>query len=290
MSEYKVVFRKNVNGSEHDYPALQETRLDPKDVHGGEICPIPYCNTFFVAKTGGGKTSALGHMLKCCAGNALIVAFVPTIEEDGAWIKLRKKLKKNGNKLIVFSSIEEEVDEDEDFPNPSDDEGEVIESKKPKKVVKSKIKKVDRLKELILHFRNNPTQKHSMYKGKICPRVIVIMDDMPEQLKHPTVAQFMKTVRHMKSKFIVSTQGVHDMLPQQLVQVRQWLLFRGLQPEKIEKIRKDAGIPIDHDVLWKIYSHATRKPFSFLMIIINGCDFEYWGKYRHKYDVISMGN
>jgi len=283
----KIVFQKNVVGSEHDYKPLHVSKVDPKSVLGGDICPVPYCNSIIVAKTGSGKTSVLSHMLKCCAGKALVVVFNPLIDSDESWRIIREKLKKNGNKFIGFASIEEEVEDDPDIEEDDDGEGddESLVEKKPKSAGKVKMIKVDRLKELFNHFKDNPERNHTIYKGKICPRLIVIMDDMGRYLKHPSVTEFLKNGRHLKAKFIISTQGIHDVLPEALRQMRQWLIFRGFSDEKIKKIHNDAGIPLDLESFWKIYTHATREPYSFLLINENGGEYEYRSKFRHRYKI-----
>jgi len=118
----KISIEKGVAGPKHDFEPIAVSKVNPNEVHGGDICPVPYCNTLIVAETQSGKTSALGHILESCAGNALIVAFVPSIDSDEAWVKIRKKLRKNGNKFISFDSIEEdEVDEDDEIEEEDDD-------------------------------------------------------------------------------------------------------------------------------------------------------------------------
>jgi len=166
-----------------------------------------------------------------------------------------------------------------------------VKRKKKKKLVKSgksKTVKVDRLKELLNHFMKNPSDKPNKYKGKICPRLIVVMDDMARYLKHPSVSEFLKNGRHVKAKFFISTQNIHAVLPETLRQVRQWLIFGGLPEEKIKKIREDAGIPLDHANLWKIYEHATQEPYSFMLINKNGCDFEFRRKLRDRYKITKV--
>ena len=237
--------------TDHKVVPIVTTKVNPDDVLGGEIAPVPYCNVLMVAETQSGKTSTVGHLLEYCAGHSLIVAFVPSIESDEAWQKIRKKLEDNGNTFIGFGKIEHEGE--------------------------------DRLKQLLDHFMKYPADKHPQCKGKICPRLIVIMDDMSRYLKHPSVSEFLKNGRHLKAKFIISTQNIHSVLPEDLRQIRQWFVFKGMPEEKIKKIRDDSGIDLDFKTLWKIYKDATQEPYSFLLINKNGSDFEFRRNFSDKY-------
>ena len=283
-----IKLKKDVNGSEYKVDPIVISKMNPDDVCGGEIAPVPYCNTVMVAETGSGKSSVLKDLLLRCVGSALVVAFVPTIDSDPTWLYIRKKLEERGNQFIGFSTLETTVSDSEsevsdDFSMEEFDE--IVVSSTDEKTKSTKIKKINHLKELTKCFLKYPMLNDpKCSSGKICPRIVVVMDDMREYLKHPSVAEFMSISRHCKAKFIISTQGIHDLPPVALRQVRQWFIFRGFPKEKVEKIRKDAGIALDLETFQKIYTHATREPFSFLLINKNGNDFDYWSTFLHQYE------
>lgn len=282
----KIKFRKDVNGSEYEIKPIKIQKMEPEDVCGGEIAPVPYCNVIMVAETGSGKTTVLKDLLDKCVGNALIVAFVPTIDSDPTWLHIRDMLEGRGNQFIGFDSLEGFIDENEgEKEDTSFSDDVVVVSQSTEKDKTKKAKTVNRLKELKESLLKYPMLDDPKYGGKIHPRVIVIMDDMAQYLKHPSVIDFMKIGRHCKAKFIISTQGIHDVPPEALRQIRQWFLFPGFPKEKIEKIRKDTGIALELDAFHKLYQHATREPRSFLLINKNGNDFDYWSTFRHRYEI-----
>jgi len=279
----KIKLKKDVNGPEYEVEPVVINKMNPDDVCGGEIAPVPYCNVVMVAETGSGKSSVLKDLVLRTVGNALVVAFVPTIDSDPTWLLIRQKLQERGNRFIGFSTLESELSDnvDDEF---SEDSDEIVINSSEEKVKSKKIRKVNNLKELANCFLKYPMLEDPRCSSKVCPRIVVVMDDMREYLKHPSVAEFMSISRHCKAKFIISTQGIHDLPPVALRQVRQWYLFKGFPKEKVEKIRKDAGIPMDLETFYKLYTHATREPFSFLLINKNGNDFDYWSKFRHRYE------
>lgn len=250
---------KIVKVNSHKVEPIVTTKINPDDILGGEIAPVPYCNVFLVAETQSGKTSALRHLIKHCAGNAMVVAFVPTIDSDQSWNKIKEDLAKNGNKFVGFSNLEETI-----------------------KDKNGKSQSIDRLKELLDHFMKYPMNEHPKCNGKVCPRLIVVMDDMSRYLKHPSVAEFLKNGRHAKAKFIISTQNIHSVLPEDLRQMRQWFIFKGMPDSKIKKIRDDSGIDLSFEKLWEIYKAATKEPYSFLLINKNGSDFEFYRNFSDK--------
>jgi len=291
----RIKLRKNVYDDK--VVPLVHSKMDPNKVLGGHIAPVPYCNVFLCAETGSGKTSALSTLLEKCAGNAMVVVFSPSAASDDSWVEMKKKFEKRGNPFVMFSSIEEFVsDEDDEIEEEDEGKGFPIpfvppppkdkkEKKKEKKAKPSKPVKVDRLKELLTHFLENPLKDHPKHNGKICPRLIVIMDDMSRSLKHPSVIEFLKNGRHAKAKFIVSSQGIHDLPPEALRQVRQWFVFKGLQEEKLKKIRDDSGMDLDAETVWKIYKHATKEPYSFMLVNKNGGDFEFRSNFGDIYEI-----
>jgi len=98
------------------------------------------------------------------------------------------------------------------------------------------------------------------------PEYIVIFDDISQELKDPNLISFLKRNRHFKADVLLSTQYVHDLKPEQMKQLDYLLLFRGMDTDKLEKIRRDADLTLDLDMLEKLYDNATRDPYCFLYI------------------------
>lgn len=116
-----------------------------------------------------------------------------------------------------------------------------------------------------LFSRHNNTSLIQKEK-EISPEYIIIFDDISHELKSPSLISLLKMNRHFRCKIIISTQYVHDLKPEQLKQMDYLLLFKGLDPEKLEKIRRDADLSLNFGVLDKIYHNATEQPYSFLYV------------------------
>ena len=111
-----------------------------------------------------------------------------------------------------------------------------------------------------------PTIDEKIDSKYITPEYIIIFDDISQELKDPNLIAFLKRNRHFKADVLLSTQWVHDLKPEQLKQLDYLLLFRGMDLEKLEKIRRDADLTLDLDMLERLYENATKDPFCFLYI------------------------
>jgi hypothetical protein len=110
------------------------------------------------------------------------------------------------------------------------------------------------------------------------PEYIIVLDDLSHQLKSPSLISLLKKSRHMKAKIIISSQWLHDLRPESIKQQDTLLLFKGLTPDKMEKVIKDADLSIDLPTFNTIYSHATSEPFGFLYVSCREDD------YRNRFD------
>ena len=82
---------------------------DKRPIKGYDICEEVYANIFLCAKKKSGKTSALFHLVKNCAGrNTIIVVFCSTAYKDKNWIEIRKYFENKGMDIRVFTSIFED--------------------------------------------------------------------------------------------------------------------------------------------------------------------------------------
>ncbi len=76
----------------------------------------------------------------------------------------------------------------------------------------------------------------------------------------------MKKNRHYKSKIIVSSQWINDLLPASRKQLDIIIIFKGFSEKKINELYRDADSSINFDEFYKVYKQATEKPYSFLYI------------------------
>lgn len=109
-----------------------------------------------------------------------------------------------------------------------------------------------------------PVRKHS---GEMqAPEVIFVFDDLGGDLRHPAIAQLLKTNRHEKAKVILSSQYLTDLQPQSIKQLDYCMLFKAFGDDKLRKIYELFDFSVDYGKFADVYKYATEAPFSFLYI------------------------
>ena len=247
---------------------------DTRPVKGGAVCPEVYSNIFLCAKKKSGKTSAVFMLLKECTDrNTVIIVFCSTAFKDANWIQIRKHFEKKGNDIRVFTSIYEdgedqlnhlidelnedakqkEIEEDEEEPECAADRCDVI---------------IDRLgKPLYEQEEESEDKPTKPKKSKFqAPEYIIVFDDLSTELKSKSLLSLMKKNRHFKTKLIISSQWVHDLLPESRKQLDLWMIFKGFPEKKLQEIYRDCDSGLPFEMFYKIYKKATKHPFSFLFI------------------------
>ncbi len=98
------------------------------------------------------------------------------------------------------------------------------------------------------------------------PESIFVFDDLGKELRHPSVTQLTKTNRHEKSKVIISSQYLTDLMPEAIKQLDFVMLFKKFGVEKLKKIYEDLDLSIEFPDFEELYRYATNQPFSFFYI------------------------
>jgi hypothetical protein len=101
-------------------------------------------------------------------------------------------------------------------------------------------------------------------KKTALPEVIFIFDDLGALLKHPSVANLVKTNRHYRSRVLISTQYPNDLRPESLKQADYFICFRSFAEKKLMEIYRHMDISVEFEEFVRLYLEATREPFSFL--------------------------
>jgi len=161
-------------------------------------------------------------------------------------------------KMFDNSEDEEELESEEDY-NSEEEENLIPKGKKQLELFKH---------EAMVQKRLFTTKEKSLEDKDpyISPKYIILLDDLSNELKDPNLIALYKKNRHCKIMTITSTQYVHDLKPESLKQMDYLLLFKGLDHEKLQKIKKDADLSLDFEVLDTVYHNATEQPFSFLYV------------------------
>ena len=256
---------------------------DKPPIKGYDICEIIYANKFLCAKKHSGKTSALFKIIKECAvKKTVIIVFCSTIYKDSNWIEIRKYFEEKGMDMRVFTSIfEDGEDQINKLINELNEEAKEKEGIKEDKeaVEEHPIDKCDDILDRLANMQlcavpHNEAEEEVITKKskskKKCkyqaPEYIIIFDDLSSELKSQSLLTLLKKNRHFKTKLIISSQWVHDLLPESRKQLDLFMIFKGFPDAKLSEIYKDCDSGIPFETFCKIYKKATKHPFSFMYI------------------------
>ena len=70
----------------------------------------------------------------------------------------------------------------------------------------------------------------------------------------------LKKNRHCKTKLIISSQWIHDLLPESRKQIDLFLIFKGFTERKLQEIKKDCDSGLPFQTFFQIYKKATSNP------------------------------
>ncbi len=252
---------------------------DKRPIKGNDICEIIYANIFLCAKKHSGKTSALFKILKECAvRKTVIIVFCSTIYKDKNWIQIRKYFEKKSMDIRIFTSIfEDGEDQINKLINELNEEAK--ESEGVKHEEQEPVEPVDRCDDIlnrlanmqsVISFPQPEEEPIKKKKGKKCkyqaPEYIIIFDDLSSELKSQSLLTLLKKNRHFRTKLIISSQWLHDLLPESRKQLDLFLIFKGFPEKKLAEIYKDCDSGIPFETFHHIYKKSTKNPFSFLYI------------------------
>ena len=245
---------------------------DKRPIKGYDICEEVYANIFLCARKKSGKTSALFKIMKeCCVKKTIIVVFCSTAYKDKNWIQIRKYFENKGMDIRVHTSLYEEGEDKlnsliEDLKTEAKEKEE---EKEPQEEIE-----VDRCDDILARLGSLPKQaeeeeekerkpRKSKYQA---PEYMIIFDDLSSELKSRSLLSLLKFNRHFKSKLIISSQWLHDLLPESRKQIDLFMIFKGFPEDKVALIYKDCDSSVPFPLFYKIYRKATKRPHSFMYI------------------------
>jgi hypothetical protein len=240
--------------------------LSEKKIRGGDLLPI-YSNTFICAKKNSGKTTVIFNILKKCVDKDTIVdLFVSTIEKDRSWLQIVDYLKNKG--VTVNQSMSTVGPNGDDLIRKIIDQPVVFSDEED-----SDSEEETTTSYISLHNTTAPDEPRKRRKTKMAQKRIIILDDIGNELKKPTIDQLLKVNRHLHSKVILSSQYLNDLSPQARRQIDVWLLFTGCKKEKLSTVMRDCDTHLDYDVFEQVYKYATAKKYNFLYIDCHNSKF-----------------
>jgi hypothetical protein len=227
-----------------------------------------YPNIFLCARKKSGKSTTVVHIVKQAVDkNSIVLIFSSTVHKDPTMRYLIDWLKKKNIPTIAETSI-------------FDDEGR------------------NQLQELTAHLgsmlnENGSEQKKEPEKTIILTdddydeeddkpvehNYLIIFDDLSEELQNKYITYLLKRNRHFKMRIILSSQWYNDISKGGRKQIDYIFAYPRLPDDKLDMLRKEAGIHTEKDQFQKIYDEATapnepgEKSFNFLYIDTTGDKF-----------------
>lgn len=253
------------------HPVKINNNVDLEKVKGKNLFKSLYYNCGLLASTKSGKTTTINHILKKTTDKkTMCFIFCSTASVDGTWKEILQFLRDRGNFYQVFHSIYEgKINQLDMVINQflKDEEEEILlhkESDKPKEELpksKPSIKCDDEKVDLA-----KPTKKEYKPK-KLSPKICIIIDDIPtnELVKSLNI---LRRTRHAKANVFVSSQYANDFSLSVMKQLSYFLVFRGVNKDKLDRVYELCDIQISRELFEEIYHTATKEPFSFLYIDI----------------------
>jgi len=256
---------------------------DTRPIKGFDICEEVYANIFVCAKKNSGKTSACFKIMKdCSVKNTVIIIFCSTAYKDANWIEIIKYFEKKGMEVRVYTSIFEDG-QDQLEKLIKDLRKEVKQKEEENEDEEPQIDTCDSILQNLAMMSsqgrpNGYTLPHNLEqeeeeepkKKRKCkyqaPEYIIVFDDLSSELKSQSLLSLLKFNRHFKTKLIISSQWLHDLLPESRKQIDLFIIFKGFPEKKMQEIYKDCDSSVPFDVFYSVYKKATKKPYSFMYI------------------------
>ena len=247
---------------------------DSRPIKGEELFSEVYANIFICAKKNSGKTSTIYKIIKSCSvkGVTKVYAFVSTIHKDNNWIAIKELCKNKGFEFHGYTSLKDGEDVLESLITSLQEEPvEEIDKDEPKQ------------KNVLLVSDDDDEVETKRPRSKYrASEYIFVFDDLSTELKSKSLVALTKKNRHYKSKCIISSQYLNDILPEMRLQMDYWLVFAGQNDAKLEEIYRNADLSITFEQFKRIYAIATDERYSFLYISRDG---EFRKNFSHKIEL-----
>ena len=236
------------------------------NVKGWDYLPMPYSNVCICSKKNSGKTTIIYNLVKNCIDNRTrVMIFSGSVSKDNAYKNIIKYCKEKGISVESYSHFKEDgVNIVEQLLN-------VV--CKPEKKGKDTEEEENRIL-----FDEDGQRPKRQKKKKLVPEILLIFDDLGTLLRDQTISRCCKLNRHPKIMNLISFHHDSDVLPATTTQSDFVFLFGGYPEEKLEKLYNKLVLNVSYDDFLKLYLHATKKKYDFLMIDVRN------NKYRRNFN------
>lgn len=216
-------------------PLSDTEDFDKSKIIGYDYFAQPFCNIFLCARKNSGKTTLIYEILRHILDGEheqKVHFFVGTIKKDVIYDRIKE--------LLDYHDIE--YDENDSI---YDDNGQNL---------------VERLFNKI----NDGNKKNLTFAQHI-----IIFDDISAELRHDNywIPALLKQNRHIKSKIIISSQYITDIIPSARLQIDYCLVFGGLSNRNLMDLFNSLNIwlPELKDFI-ELYRQVTKRKYNFLYI------------------------
>jgi len=238
-----------------------------ENIAGGRLFPQLYLNCFLCASKKRGKSTVLSSIiLNSINKKTNVIFFVPTSQKDFTYQHIFDKLDKRDINYTVYQDIME------DGVNILDKliDGLLVAEPEVKRKNKNKVEPPPVYN--LFEDENKEEEKVERKTKKKAPKYIIVIDDMSNATRDPSIARLLKVHRHLKASVYISSQNCNDIVPASWRQLDYLLIFGGFSTNipKLEDIHKNMDLPIDFDKFVSIYRDATSEPYNFLWCDKNG--------------------
>lgn len=257
---------------------INDVRVKPVDIskyasvvknkRWAKLFPEQYPNIFLLARKKSGKTSTIVHVVKNSVDkHTVVLIFSSTIYKDPTMRYLIDWLKKKHVPVIAETSIFDDEGKNhleeltamlgaraEDVTSDTEDEP-------PRQIILCNEDSEDET--------GKPPENN----------YLIIFDDLSEELQNKYITFLLKRNRHFKARIILSSQWYNDISKGGRKQIDYILAYPRLPLDKLESLRREAGIDCGRDQFEKIYREATapdtpgEKSYNFLYIDTVGDTF-----------------
>lgn len=257
---------KKINDVEIRPVPLQ--KLDKKDILGSELFDEIYSNIYLCAKKKSGKTSVIYNIIKRCVDkNSAVFVFCSTYTKDNNWKAIKQYLDGKGIEIGFFNSIKSDDGKNNNLKN-------LIERLQLEEESSSDSEDIEE-EEKILNFNEHQisVKIRKRKPKKISQKYLIIFDDISSELKDPNISHLLKTNRHYKSKVIISSQWLNDIPPMCRRQIDVYLIFSGINDDKIQELFINADLNIEFPKFVDLYKISTKQKYSFFYVDSSNCKY-----------------
>lgn len=239
-------------------------------VRGSDLYTLPYTNVAILAGKNSGKTTVIYNSLKKCARKGTnIMIFCPTIHQDKSYKAMAEMLESKGCNVMIsehFIDGESGINYIDEFRKnyiSPDAEPDTESEPDPK----------DKYSCLWDHEKEPEcSEAPKPYVDKYTtPETIIVLDDLANDLRHPSVVAFLIKNRHYKTKVFMACHTATNLLPASWENIDVALVFKNQSEDRIQELANKMGILLPQDrkgksYLHRIYDSAIVEPRDFMYI------------------------